>query len=272
MKTLARWCGMTEGQTYTVAIGLAIGLTTVLLGIPPALRGVADQPFAAPGARGPALTGAEETVPGVASDGLEGLLPPGLESLGGLLGPELSDDLGLDDGGSALRPAGIGGPVRQAWWSSLSPVTAGVPIPPLLPQSPTAPDVPPDGLYVAGGQSGPQAVSALLYFLPEGTPAGTLTLEIAPGSLSSPAASLLACPLATDGADFTPVQGGDLAAAPAYDCARGVKGVANSGGTAFAFPVGALASSDRIGLAIVPVGASDRVVFSRPGDQSLAAG
>jgi len=34
----ARWIGMTEGQLYTVVIGLVAGLVTVILGIPPALR------------------------------------------------------------------------------------------------------------------------------------------------------------------------------------------------------------------------------------------
>lgn len=271
MKTLARWCGITEGQLYTLVIGLVIGLTTVVLGIPPALRGVPDQAFAAPEARQPAASGSDGSAPSVPGSDLGTLLAPILGLDSGFLGPDLSGDLG-DDGASSLRPAGIGGPVRQAWWSSLSPLTAGAPIPPALPQSPTAPDVPPDGLYVAGGQTGPQAISALMYVLPEGTSAGTLTLEVAQGSLSSPAAGLLACPLAAEGADFTPVQGGDLAAAPAYDCSRGVKGVANTGGTAFAFPVGGLANGNRVAMAIVPVGASDRVVFSRPGDQSLSAG
>lgn len=149
-------------------------------------------------------------------------------------------------------------PVEQGWWtvSNAGPVAA-----------PAPPDVPADGLLIQGGPASPSALAALVYEVETGTTPDKLTLTIAPESTKTPAATLQLCALTAPSLQVQ--QGGPMANAPAYDCVRETSGDPSEDGKTYTFDVAALASSETLAVAILPTAPSDRVVFSKPGADSL---
>jgi hypothetical protein len=275
MSRVARWAGMTEGQAYTVIIGLVIGLLTAAFGIPPALRDQVTR--VARSTLSPVATQApkQSAAPPSDASGLPTSDALGGSSLSGGSSPlGSSTDVGTvgaetvgsaPSGPSAL---GAGAPTRQGWWTSLNflrPNVPGVAFPVTYP-----PDVPEDGLYIGGGSSSPEAYAALTYQLPQGLSLTTLTLHVAPSSFTSTASALLVCPLQPESLNFTPVQGGDTKNAPHYDCSHSAKGTANATANTFSFDVRSLINGNQLAIAIVPSLPSDRAVFSHPGDGSLS--
>src|SRR5580704_7395485 len=90
------------------------------------------------------------------------------------------------------NPAAAMAPSQQGWWTSLN--AGSVPEVGSLP-APTPPDVPAQGLLVEGPSNSPVAYAALVYYLPIGSTASTLTLTIAANSASTPGTTLELCPL-----------------------------------------------------------------------------
>jgi hypothetical protein len=166
--------------------------------------------------------------------------------------------------GLGANPAGAMAPDQQGWWTSLNP--GSVPEVGSLP-SPTPPDVPAQGLLVEGPSSNPVAYAALVYYLPVGATASTLTLTMATNSASAPNTTLELCPLGSP--VLNPVQGGPTSDAPAYDCATNASAGPDSEGTGYRFQVSSLVSDGTLAVAILPTGTTDRVVFNQPDANSL---
>jgi hypothetical protein len=165
-------------------------------------------------------------------------------------------------GASSAQAAGA---TRQGWWTAANPTT---PVGTLPAAPPTAPDVPADGLLVEGGSQGPAAVAALLYDLPDGATPGNLTLVLAPTTISTPNAVLQVCPLKSPG--FSAVQGGPIASAPVYDCSKGQMVPLAADGTSYVLDVRSDVVLGSVAIALVPAAATDRVVLSKPGPDSLS--
>lgn len=153
------------------------------------------------------------------------------------------------------------GPSQQGWWTTLNPG-------PPAPAPPAPPDVPSGGLLVQGGGNGPTSYAGLVYQLPPGATPTTLTLDVTQGSASTPSTTLEICTL--DSQSLNPDQGGPMSDAPAFSCAQSTSAPPSAGGGSYQFSVGSLASSGVLSIAILPTGPTDRVVFDKPGDQSLA--
>ena len=275
MSRVARLMHMTEGQAYTVVIGLVLGLLTVAFGIPPAMRDKVTRvarsvisPVARPA---PAQSSAAPSTNGGGSSTDFPAATPFSEA--NSVGPSSDASVAAEAAlptSSGPSGLGAGAPTRQGWWTSLSflrPSIPGAALPVTYP-----PDVPEDGLYIAGGSSSPEAYGALRYELPQGLSFTTLTLHVAPSSFTSTASALLACPLRPESLNFAPAQGGDTKNAPQYDCTHAAKGTANATTNTFSFDVRALIEGNQLGVAIVPSLPSDRAVFSRPVDGSLSEG
>ena len=159
-------------------------------------------------------------------------------------------------------PAGAAAPDAQGWWTAAN---TGLPAPP------TNPDIPPDGLLVQGGGSGPPtAYAALLYQLPAGAAAQTLTLAVTANSGTTPLASLEVCPLREP--TFRPEQGGAIARAPAYNCATKVTAGPSSSGKTYQFNLTGLGASKSVAIAVLPTSPTDRVVLDKPNADSLTIG
>ena len=152
-------------------------------------------------------------------------------------------------------------PVAQGWWTATDP--GGLPAAP-----PADPDVPTDGLLVQGGPTSPRALAALAYTLLAGETATTLTLKVAPSTVTTPSAPLVLCPLKAP--TFQPVQGGPIADAPAYDCANQVAAKLDTAGTAYAADVGSLVTNGSLAVALLAGDATSRIVLSKPDDSALA--
>lgn len=167
--------------------------------------------------------------------------------------------------GLGANPAGAMAPNQQGWWTSLNP--GSVPEVGALP-SPTLPDVPAQGLLVEGPSSSPVAYAALVYYLPAGATASTLTLTTATNSASTPNTTLELCPLTNP--VLNPEQGGPSSDAPAYDCTTNVSAGEDSASTGYQFQVSTLVSDGSLAVAILPTGLTDRVVFNQPDANSLA--
>ena len=163
--------------------------------------------------------------------------------------------------------AGAVAPSEQGWWTStnLGGTTQSLGV-----ASPAPPDVTSNGLLIEGGPSAasPIAYAGLIYQVPSGATAGTLTLTVAPSSATTPNSTLEVCPLTIP--LLIPEQGGPMSDAPAYDCTTNTTAKASSSGDGFAFDVSKLASNGVLALAILPTSATDRVVFSQPSATSLA--
>jgi len=158
----------------------------------------------------------------------------------------------------ASGPALADAPRDQGWWTVTNP--GGLPAAP-----PAPPDVPARGLLIQGGPSAPSSFGALVYELDQGNTATTLTLAVAPNSITTPA-TLQLCQL------ITPLvhqdEGGPLADAPAYNCSK--KATAAATGSQYKFDVSAMMADQLIAVAILPTSPTDRVVFAAPDGNSLA--
>jgi hypothetical protein len=171
--------------------------------------------------------------------------------------------LGLG-GGSAVADS----PTDQGWWWVAN---QGDP----APAPPTPPDVPADGLLVQGGQTSPSAYAGLIYELPKGASADSLTLKVATSGPNGnavgtvPNATLELCPLTKP--NLATEQGGPMADAPAYKCAQKVDAGPSSDGLSYTFKnLSALTTPDGyLAVAITPTAATDRVVLSKPDASSL---
>lgn len=167
--------------------------------------------------------------------------------------------------GRGAKPAGAMAPDQQGWWTSLN--VGSVPEVGSLP-SPTPPDVPAQGLLVEGPSNSPAAYAALVYYLPVGATASTLTLTTAANSVTTPGTTLELCPLVNP--VLNPEQGGPTSDAPAYDCTKNVSAGPDSEGSGYQFQVSSFASDGSLAVAILPTGLTDRVVFNQPDANSLA--
>jgi hypothetical protein len=154
---------------------------------------------------------------------------------------------------ATATPAAAAAPASTGWWTS-SPVPVA--------------DAPSDGLVVQGGSdvASPLAFAALLYDFASGEQPESLTLAVSASSATTPNAKLTACALTES---FTPAQGGPMADAPAFDCATKATASASSDGSSYTFDVGSLAGDGTLAVAIIPTAATDRVVFDKPGPDSL---
>jgi hypothetical protein len=134
-----------------------------------------------------------------------------------------------------------------------------------LAQPPDPPDVPSDGLLLQGGLSGPSAYAALSFTLPADATGATLTLAVA--SSATQATAVQACP-AKPG--WKPVQGGPIAEAPTYDCARSVPAVLSADGKQLLFRdvTGLATDTGALSIALIP-GDSDRVALAKPSANAL---
>jgi hypothetical protein len=141
-------------------------------------------------------------------------------------------------------------PVTQAWWWSGSAIPT------------TPPDVPADGLLVQGGPSVPTAYAALRFDVPATASVGALTLHLS--GTPTPNSALQLCRI--DKA-FEPVQGGDLAKAPAYDCSDTATGAVQSDHVTV--DASQFVDNGVVMVALLPVGATDRMVFAKPGTDAL---
>ena len=153
--------------------------------------------------------------------------------------------------------AGAASSVQHGWWSQ----AGGGPIAP-------APDAPADGMVVQGSPdpATPLAYAAISYTLDMGETVESITLKVAPDTASTQGAKLQACALTKT---FQPAQGGAASEGPSFDCATNAAGEASSDNTSYVFRVGALAREGQLSVAIVPTQANDRVVFEKPGTDSL---
>lgn len=158
---------------------------------------------------------------------------------------------------------------KQGWWTATS-----APAPALVPvrgAAAGAPDVASGELYVAGSANQVIAVAALRYVIPAGAAVDTLTLTIAPGTLTLPATKLRACPL-TGTRDFSPAEGGPASDAPSWDCEHASPGELDPAGVAYRFSIPALVEDGVLAVAIVPAGDADRVVLAGPDPTALTWG
>jgi hypothetical protein len=159
--------------------------------------------------------------------------------------------------GGLASPSSADAPTAQGWWNAANMGLA---------QPPDPPDVPSDGLLLQGGLSGPSAYAALNFTLPLDATAASLTLDVA--STATQATSVQAC-ISKPG--WKPAQGGPMADAPAYDCARSVPAVLSADSKHLVFrDVSGLATVEgALSLALVP-GDSDRVALAKPAASALA--
>jgi hypothetical protein len=165
----------------------------------------------------------------------------------------LSIAVGLLVALAAAPRADAAASVEAGWWTA-APIAL-------------APDAPADGLVVQGSPDPAQPLSyaAIAYELAPGEGPLSLTLTVAAGSASTPNASLALCPLT---GSFIPSNGGPMADAPTYDCATRVTASPTEGPT-YQFDVTGLHALGALSLAVVPAGATDRVVLAKPGTEAL---
>jgi hypothetical protein len=163
-------------------------------------------------------------------------------------------------------------PDAQGWWWQYRQVELPADPKALVPQFPDTPELPPpasvpeDGLYVAGQATGPEAISALSYVLPEGASADTLTLISA--APLTPTTAIRLCPTNTA---WQPVQAGRWVSKPLYQCAADAPvGVVPTDGSKITFTLGKLGQSRLIDIALVPVEQSVfQANFNKPDAKSL---
>lgn len=150
-------------------------------------------------------------------------------------------------------------PVDRGWWTLTNP---GPPAPAQAP-----PDVPADGLLVQGGPTAPVALAGLIFEPAAGATAQRLVLNVVSSSATTPGAVLELCPLSVPALNAE--QGGPIADAPAYDCARKVTAAPGADGSSYTFDLRSLASTGPLAVAVLPTAPTDRVVLSKPGADSL---
>jgi hypothetical protein len=159
----------------------------------------------------------------------------------------------------ASAPSGwADAPSAYGWWNEAN---AGLPVPP-----PAPPSVPPDGLYVANGISGPTAIAALTVPVPSGAAMGPLVLHVAGSPLMTQPP--VACPLRSS---FKPAEGGAWTDRPTYDCAQAQKvGSVDSAKTTVTFDASPFLRGGAVAVAILAGGPTDQVAFVKPGTDTLA--
>ena len=149
----------------------------------------------------------------------------------------------LSQPAAAIAPADL----HYGWWTQAAAGGLGGAI---------APDVPADGLLIQNSPSGPVALAAISFSVPDG---GTATIKLdtagQPVMTQPPQACLLTSP-------FTPVEGGAWTDRPTYDCKAPVTGQA--AGASVTFAPTSLARGGRVAVAILAVGAGDRIAFAKP--------
>ncbi len=163
-------------------------------------------------------------------------------------------------------------PDGQGWWWQYKEIELPADPKALVPQYPGLPELPPpasvpeDGLYVAGNPTGPEAISALAWVIPEGASADTLTL-IAAAPLT-PTTEIRLCPT---NASWQPVQAGRWASKPLYQCpADAPVGVVPTDGSKITFTLGKLGQSQLIDIVLAPVDQSAfQANFNKPDAKSL---
>jgi hypothetical protein len=173
--------------------------------------------------------------------------------------------------GRGATSASATAPSEQGWWTTLNPGTIGG-----VGLVPAPPDVPAKGMLVEGGpgstpgasDGGALAYGAVLYKIPAGAELGSLTLTVAPDSLTTPDSALELCAL--DHPALPNEQGGPEGDAPAYDCRTHVTAQPSSSGSSYRFDAAALASGDELAVAILPTSPVDRVVLAEPDVNSLS--
>jgi hypothetical protein len=162
--------------------------------------------------------------------------------------------------------AGADAPEASGYWTKLQ--VSGSPV--TVPASPT---VPAGGLMVANDPSGPTAISAVRFTVPDGS-AGALVLHVAAGSTAA-VANISACPTTRH---WDPPGGaGAIKDAPTFDATRCVIGQLAADSSTFTFQVSAAAAGGAapgsIDVALVPTAAAGpapfSVTFSAPGPDAL---
>jgi len=162
--------------------------------------------------------------------------------------------LGLPFAAAGTAHAATG--VTSGWWAS-SPLVV-------------APDVGDGQLLVQGGPSAeePLAYAGISFALEEGEEPESLTLTVAEGSATTPAAELRLCAL---DAPATDAAGETADGAPAPDCATEVAAAPSEDGTTYTFDVAALAGDGALDVAVLPGPQPARVVLEAPEVGALAA-
>ena len=164
-----------------------------------------------------------------------------------------SGGLGLAAPGAALAAE----PDGHGWWSRLNDgATSPAAVPP--------PDVPSDGLYVAGDVAGPQALAAVSFTLAGADVPAVLTLLPAGSGVRGGVAGC-----AIPAGRVVPSQNGRWTDAPSWDAERCVDGTAGEDGIAFDVSSVAGDATGYLAIAIVPAGAASRAVFAAPGPDAL---
>ena len=175
--------------------------------------------------------------------------------------------------GPGSGAAGAEAPSQAGWWTQANPGgVAG------SATAPAPPDVPAGGLLVEGGMGSTSggsdtagtAFGAVVYLLAPGQAPSKLTLDVAPGSGTTPAAALELCPLSS--AAMNAEQGGPMSDAPAFSCSASVVAQPSAAGDSYTFDVSRLGGSRTLAVAVLATTATDRVVLAKPAAGSLAVG
>jgi hypothetical protein len=123
---------------------------------------------------------------------------------------------------------------------------------------PTPPQVPPGGLWVSNDATGPSAVSAIRFTVPDAGGVGTLSLHLArftaqPATPATPAAALIHACVVT-GAWTTPANSpGPWSARPSFDCTNGsTPGQLSTDHSTMVFDLTVLPPGHSYDLALVP--------------------
>jgi hypothetical protein len=152
------------------------------------------------------------------------------------------------------------GPTKYGWWYEAN---QGLPVPP-----PPPPQVPPDGLYVGNGFSGPTAISALTFTVPSGAGVGPLTLKIAGNPTITQPPS--ACTLSPASAGYKPAQEGAWSDRPSYECKKAqITGSVDANQTSVTFKVDPFLANGILSLVVLAGGAADQIAFQKPDDSAL---
>ena len=159
---------------------------------------------------------------------------------------------------AAAGPAHADAPVKDGWWTDLDQGS--------LDGSPAL-GVPSGGLQVSNAASGPSAISAVTFNVPDGSTVGNLKLSIAGNPvISSPP---VACAVAANSLGYQPAQGGPMSAAPAYDCTTTVTATVDSGNTTATFAAQKFQANGQVAMVILAGGPADSITFNKPDDSAL---
>ncbi|MGH2692565.1 MAG: hypothetical protein ACRDHM_08700, partial [Actinomycetota bacterium] len=145
-------------------------------------------------------------------------------------------------------------PSVYGWWSQTSVGVVGSP----------EPDVPEGGMLVQNLFTGPTAISALRFSLPDDATANQLSLAVSGTPVISQPP--FACPATTG---FASSDGGAWADRPEYDCEQSVPGVISADGTHIEFAIGRLAEKRSLSVVILATGPTDHIVFAKPSTDTL---